>query len=182
MTIEALEDASILAFTPAIAARGVGEDYILALMLPVKEIDIMVGWINAGVESIHEARGTTLDLLGDWVEEPRGGLTDAEYRRIIAGRRVALAGGGNLPAVYRCLQALSGDDDPLLDEYTLGLYMSANVDWAPSTAYIQRARAVMRDTVLAGVEWYAVFAPPNYFTFNDDSFDYAGLAPDFRGP
>ena len=182
MTIEALEDASILAFTPAIAARGVGEDYILALMLPVKQIDIMVGWINAGVESIHEARGTTLDLLGDWVEEPRGGLTDAEYRRIIAGRRVALAGGGNLPAIYRALQAVSGDADPLLDEYTLGLVMTADVTWVPSTAYLQRAETILRDTIFAGVEAYTVFYPANYFIWDVDSFDYAGFSPDFRSP
>lgn len=167
---------------PGITARGDATAYTDALWAPLVSIDERVGCLVAGVEDLNEAAGMTLDLLGDWASEERLGLGDAEYRRLIAGRRVALQATVTAPAIYRGWLGLTdARTSPVatIDETPTEVALLAWVDYTPSSGWVQRASVVMRDIVSAGVSVYGMIAPPGTYVWDVNSFDDAGFGADF---
>jgi hypothetical protein len=86
------------------------------------------------------AVGFWLDLCGSRVGEPRGGLSDAEYLRIILGRQSAAFALGTVPGVWACWLALTGATEDRARMYRVpafGLptvYLEAEVTTAPSSS------------------------------------------------
>lgn len=139
--------------------------------------------LAVGVRDLSLATGPTLDFLGAQVGEAREGLADDEYRRIIAGRRVALAGGVEPGAVLRCLRALSGGTEARLDDAGPGrLVGQARVSSPPSGTWLVRAQAVVGATVAAGVRWCVTFYTPSAAIFDElPGFDAGVFGYDIGG-
>lgn len=164
---------------PGITARGLATAYTDALVAPLVEIDGRVTEIVLGIEDLAEAGGGILDLLGDWASEPRGGLSDGEYRRIIAGRRVALERTVERPAIWRGWVGLTEPLQGAMDEAPNEVSLTAWVTYQPSTAWVQRVAGVARELVSGGAYVYGLIAPPGTYLWGTNSFDDAGFAFDF---
>lgn len=167
---------------PGVTARGLGADYTDALTAPLVELDERLGEVVTQVLDLYEAAGSLLDLLGDWSGEPRGGLTDAEYRRIIAGRRVVLEATVTPPAVWRAWTGLTDALTATIDESVAGVILTAFVDFVPTILWVVRVAVVVRDLIGAGIEPYGLLAPPSTFLWDVHAFDDAGFAFDFGSP
>lgn len=127
--------------------------YLTALVRPLGQIDDRVAALFSGLADLGDATGWVLDLAGDRVGEPRGGLSDNEYRRIIAGRRVAAVTGCTAPTVYAGWVALTESGEARLEQPGANtVLLTARVPYAPTTTWLQRAGLVVRDLVMAGVD------------------------------
>ena len=102
------------------------------------------------------ASGFRLDQLGEQVGEPRGGLGDYEYQRIIAGRIVSTWARGTRSGLWRTWLALTGatEDTAALRRVRVSgdpcSEMTAIVAYPPSKSYLLRVGRVLADTVTVG--------------------------------
>jgi hypothetical protein len=137
---------------PPMAARGQAENLFLALMGGMEQIEADLDAIAVGIADVEDAAGYVLDIAGDLVGEARGGLTDHEYRRIVAGGRVARRSRGLTGEVARGWRALTGGTDIEIDTPGLSsLHLQARVSWMPSTLWLARAGSVLRRIVAPGI-------------------------------
>jgi hypothetical protein len=156
------------ALLPDIAANGDGLAFFRILVDPMRLLDDEVARLFAGLVEIEDAEGPTLDLLGDQVGESRRGLSDTLYRRIIAGRRVARAGGVTRPRVYAGWAALTGSSSATMEELgTSSLRLVAPIDFTPTDIWLTRAGSVVRDLIGAGYEATALVTVSSTSRFAD---------------
>lgn len=143
-----LDPASLV---PDIAARPV--DYLGTLTAPIVALDDEIRLIYAGLTDLGEAVGDVLDLAGAVIGETRGGLSDSEYRRIIAGRRAARRGGTTPAAVLAGWVALTEGADATADAPGAStVRLRARVSYQPTSLWLRRARGVVLDLVAAGMD------------------------------
>lgn len=136
---------------PDIAARPV--DYLGALTRPIVALDDEIRLIYAGLTDLGDAVGSVLDLAGGVIGETRGGLSDSEYRRILAGRRAARTGGTTPAAVLAGWIALTEGADATADAPGAAtVRLRARVSYAPTSVWLRRARGVVLDLVAAGMD------------------------------
>lgn len=131
---------------PDVAAEGDGAAFAAAIFRPLAEIDSRVAGLYAGLVAIGDATDGTLDLLGDRVGELRQGLSNGEYRRIIAGRRVARFGAITAARVLAGWRAVTGAADArIVQPGASSIHLFARVTATPSGTYLVRAARVVRD-------------------------------------
>lgn len=156
--------ADIEELLPAMAARGLALEYFLELVEPFyARIWQDVGWLAESMVDLSVACEGWLDFRGDLVLESRRGLTDAEYRRIIAGRQSAQGGAHSLPGVWAGWLGLSGVDAAdarILRLPPASVLLWADVTYEPSFLFVRRAGDVARDFVPSGYEVDAYLAQP----------------------
>lgn len=146
---------------PGIVARGKGGAYFAALQAQQGLLDEDVASIFEALEDLSVAAGATLDIAGDLVLEKREGLEDFEYRRIIAGRRVARAGAVTAPRVWAGWVALTGLVTGRLYELPpSSVLLTAEIAWRPSEVFLARAGRVVRALTAEGVETNAILSVP----------------------
>lgn len=166
---------------PGIAARGAATDYTGALWAPLYTLDGRAAAIEAGVLDLDDAEAEVLDLLGDWATEPRQGMGDDDYRRLIAGRRVALAGTVTPGAVWRGWSTMTELTEGVLSETPSEAILVAEVDYLPTDGWVQRVGLIVDDLIPAGVAVYGLIVQPDSFHWEEDAFEDAGFSFDFRG-
>lgn len=111
------------------------------------------------------ATDAMLDRCGSRVFEPRGGLADPEYRRIINGRAAASASDGSFNGVWRTWLALSGANVDRARMFRYGtpsapaVLMSAEFPTVPTVPFLRRAGAVLLDAVVYPFEVGATLYP-----------------------
>lgn len=153
---------------PDIAAEGEGLDFATELTRPLAVLDSRVAELYAGIVDLRDATDGTLDLLGDRVGEKRAGMTNAEYRRVIAGRRVARFGAITAPRVLAGWRALT---DPLEARIetpgSSSIHLFARVTWTPTSAWLVRAARVVLDLCAADAEVNAVIYKSTSAIFGD---------------
>lgn len=164
---------------PGITARGLATAYTDTLTAPLVDIDERIGEFVVGINDLGEAAGGILDLLGDWCAEERLGLEDSEYRRIIAGRRVALEQTVTAPAIFRGWEGLTEAWEATQTEAANEVALLARVSYMPTSGWVQRVSLVVRDLVSAHVYAYGLLGPPGTFIWDSSSFDDAGFGFDF---
>lgn len=159
---------------PAVPMRGPSGQAWLAEVAPLGDLDTDVAALYYGLADLSDAAGYVLDVAGDLVGEQRGGLADAEYRRIIAGRRVARARALTPRAVRRGWQALTSAETLRVERLPpASLSMTAQIGWIPTTVYLARAGAIVRDLVADGVEIEAILYGPGTAVYGDPGTGYA---------
>lgn len=134
---------------------------------PSVGLDDQAARLYAGILEIEDADEDILDLLGDMVGERRvGGMSSTLYRRLIAGRRVARAGGVTRARLYAGWRALTGSDAATMDEPGSGtVRLVAAVDYTPTDLWLTRAGSIVRDLVGAGYEASAMVVTPTSARF-----------------
>lgn len=173
-----LQDTVVAPILPGIAARGDGLDYCSSVWEGLHDILERTAQLQDGLSSIDEATGYMLDILGDWVNEPRGGLTDVDYRLIISGRRVAMSASATLPAIYRGWTEMMGSAKATISEDIAEVTLYAYKQTVDS-AWLARAASVALDMIAAGREVYAVVEEDGDFLWNITAFDTHGFSHDF---
>jgi hypothetical protein len=143
--------------------RGPVRDATMAARLrPLAQVGQIVAGLTVSLDPTI-ATGFALTQAGERVGEPRGGLADDWYRRIVLGRMSAMSGGGLLPGVVATWLALAGAPQagrwqvrrlPSPGRPAVGCF--ALTDTLPDAVWLARASAVLRDSVAAGVEIYGV--------------------------
>ena len=155
---------------PGPAANGDGLGYMVGATAGLYEIDDGLASIYEGSINLGLAAGYTLDLLGDRVRERRDGLDNHEYRRIIAGRRIARArrGAVTYPRVWAGWCALTGSTQGrMITLPPASVFLWSATDWVPSDTFLLRAGAVVDALMGAGYEADAVIAPPGTLYVDD---------------
>lgn len=136
---------------PDVAARPI--DYLGTLLRPLVTLDDEVRLIYAGLTDLGDAVGDVLDLAGGVIGETRGGLSDDEYRRILAGRRAARSGGTTPARVLAGWIALTeGVDATAEAPGSSTVRLRARIDYAPTSLWLRRARGVVLDLIAAGLD------------------------------
>lgn len=162
--------ALVVSLSPTIAVMPPGDSYLASSFGMVGLLDDGVAALYGGLNNLGDATSGVLDVCGDLVSEVRGGLTDSDYRRVIAGRRVASEGGGAVtsPRVYQgwvvvaapVIEArITQEPDGLVIPYA-GVTLSALVNWTPTSLWLARAGVVVSDLMGAGYDVTATVATP----------------------
>lgn len=160
---------------PDVAAEGGGAAFAAAIFRPLAEIDSRVAGLYAGLVAIGDATGGTLDLLGDRLGEPRGGLSNGEYRRIIAGRRVARFVAITAPRVlagWRAVTGAAGADAWIVQPGSSSIQLFARVTATPSGTYLVRAARVVRDLCDASADVSATIYKSSSSIYGDAGTGY----------
>lgn len=158
---------------PSVAVRGPARVYIVELGRAVGDLDLLWYDLYGACLDIGAAIGWMLDYRGALVGETRGGLTDDEYRGIIAAREIAFAGGITAPRVWSAWVGLIGSPDGTIEtRYPAQGYLTGQLLFVPSSAWIERARLVMGDVVALGVQVTAAARPPGGARWNDPTLGW----------
>lgn len=137
-------------------ARGAGEAWFVALTQPLDDIDVAVGGLHDGLVDIEQAAGVALDLAGELEGEEREGLDDREFRRIVAGRRMA-RNAITAPRVWAGWLALTGSTTADMRVLApASLYLTAQIPWVPTSTWLVRAGSVVRSLIGADAQANAV--------------------------
>ena len=165
-------DAHVRSYLPAPAAIGASESYVQALASPWARMEADIEALVLGLVDLDVAPSWVLDVAGARVGEARGGLSDTEYRRIIAGRRLSIGSSGSNADVYRVLLALAGTSTGrilLITNTTTGLsgvWLQALIALSPTAGYLLRAGAVLRDALPLDAEAVATVYVSGSLTFD----------------
>lgn len=151
--------------------RGPTTDAVFGAVLePLAEIHLTLAGLTVALDPAL-ATGFQLRQAGERVGEPQGGLTDSEYRTIIAGRTCAMQAGGRPAGVTATWRALAGNPRDgawsIKRMNTPGLpcvACYAQVDTIPSREWLTRAGTVLRSAVGAGIEVFGVLYRTDAFT------------------
>lgn len=160
-------EAYTAALLPDIAANGDGAEFFAALVRPLLELDDEIAALYAGLVELEDAAGVVLDIHGDQVGEPRQGMSDLLYRRLIAGRYVARAGAVTRPRVYAGWSALTGSSAATMEELGGAVRLVAPVDFQPTGVWLLRAGAVVRDLMGGSYQATALVTVPSTARFDD---------------
>ena len=174
-------DALVRSWLPAPSAIGDSEIFAQALCWPWSVIEQGIESLAVGLADLGAADGWVVDVAGARVDEPRGGLADTEYRRIVSGRRIAVGSLGTPRHVWAVLVALAGDDEGAI--VTLqsaatgetGVSMWARIGFTPTESYLLRAGAVLRDALPLSAEADCSLATAQTAFFNVSTFDDGSL-------
>jgi len=166
-------DEAAIGVLPGIAARDEAGTYFVEMTRQLSYLDEDVAEIYEGLVDLELATGGVLDIAGDLAGEVRGGLEDFEYRRLIAGRRIARAGAITAPRVWAGWMALTlASGGRLYELPPASVLLTADVTWIPSSTWLVRAGAVVRDLLAAGVHGNAVVVPPSSARYNAAGLPY----------
>ena len=103
------EEAIDEAISKLVCVGGSMEALFRAFSTPVQSLeDLMLG--VSAENSIDAGSGVTLDIWGRLVGEPRGGLNDATYRRIIKGKVRASRSDGTYEYILALFRLLVGEN------------------------------------------------------------------------
>ncbi len=151
---------------PDICANGDGADMFRILVAPFRPINTSLAAAYAGAADIEDAEGPVIDLIGDSVGEYRQGLSDELYRRIVAGRLVASAGGVLRRKLYAGWVALTGSSSARMEEPgNSSVLLTAGVGFVPTEAWLLRAGSVVRALVGGGYQADASVTVPRTARF-----------------
>lgn len=146
-------DDDLIASLAGPLARGGGGAWMVAMLGPgIERLDIDVGDLYAALSDPREATGPALDLVGDVLREPRGGLSDREYRRILVAKRIA-QNAVAYPRVWAGWNALAGTTSGRM--HVLGscsILLEAPTLEVPSMGFRRRAGRIVRQLIGAGYE------------------------------
>jgi hypothetical protein len=120
--------------------------------------------------SLAIAAGVNLDQYGEILSEPRDGLTDTEYRRILGARILSNRSDGQAETLIGLTAILTGSTDVRLFEvYPAGMVIAYVVPSPLTQNQRDRAVRIIRRAVAAGVrlDWI-VEAGPGYFGWLSD--------------
>ena len=94
-----------------------------ALVLPFEKADIELKKLHHG-RYIHEAHGSTLDIIGQIVDFPRKGMSDEDYRVWLKVAILLNNGQGTAFSIFGILQILFGEKPKIqIDEYEPNIVM-----------------------------------------------------------
>lgn len=163
------------ALLPGIAARGQGAAWFAAVFGDLGRLDEDVAGIYEALVDIEMATGPGLDIAGDQVGERRQGLADHEYRRIIAGRRIAQ--NAVVPRrVWAGWVALTGSDGGrLVNMPPASIALWGPITFAPTSAWLKRAGQVVSALTASGIYASAAVTPPGTAHFDELPGYDAGL-------
>ena len=166
---------------PDIAANGKGAEFARILFDPLQQIDDQIALIYAGCLDINDAAGAVLDLLGDQVNEARGGLGDVEYRSVISGARVVAAGAITPRRVLAGWQSMTSPSGTIAEPGYASVKLLAPIAWVPSDLWLTRAGAIVRKMIGAGYQVSAAVYLPTTAIFDQSPlFDVGTFAYDLR--
>jgi hypothetical protein len=166
-------DDDALLLLPSIAATPPGDSYWLGLVSPMQATLDRYALLYAGLVNLDDAAGSTLDVAGDLVSEARGGLVDSEYRRIIAGRRIAIGGRVSHQRAAAAWRALTQTTDGTVNSAgTFSIHMAARVTFSPSDAFIVRGGSVVRALIPAGYDAEAIIYRSDTALYDGVTYTY----------
>lgn len=154
-------DGHVESLLPAPAAIGDSLSVMLALGWPWSVMESGLQDLAVGLVDLDGAAPWVLEVAGLRVNEPTGGLGTTEYRRIVAGRRLSIGSDATSSSVWLVWLGLAGVDatEATIDVLPpAGLALQALVAWTPSTPWLRRAGAVLRDAIDASTETEAILA------------------------
>ncbi len=166
-------DDDALLLLPSVAATPPGDDYYLALVRPMQSTLDRYALLYAGQVDIGDAAGSGLDLAGDLAGEARGGLADDEYRRIIAGRRIATSGRVSPQRAAAAWRALTDDATATVKSPGLfSVHMRARVTSSPTGEFLIRAANVVKGLVPTAYDIEAVMYRSDSAVYDSATYGY----------
>ena len=175
-------DALARSLTPSSSMIGDSDAVLCSTVAPVGEIDNDLNALVEGIVDLEAAPGWVLRVAGPRVNEDVGGLTDTEYRRIIAGKRLAIASLGTGPDVFSVALALGGTPTgriwTLYNESTelSCVHVSVLAPFDPSAGYLIRAGSVLRHALPVDAEATGAIYTDGDGIFDDSCFDGSTFA------
>lgn len=132
---------------------------------------------------LSQATGTWLDLWGDALNEPRGGLADGDYRRFLQARILTNLSDGTTDTIVTIFRLITDAPERLLvDDWPAGLWYQYQVDLPNDTAFRERFLAQADEAISAGVELlYAVEYPSGAARWVDEEHEDAPPFPGWSG-
>ena len=166
-------DAHVSGRSPSVLRTNPQWDFTRELAAQLEDIEASTASIVYELDPAL-AVADRLDKAGARVFEPRGGLDDGEYRRIILAREVAGIAHGTAPGIWVTWLALAGVGSSLAsigrapgdpDHLPAGavipvppcVVLTAQITATPSIPFVRRAGVVIRDAIAAQYDVSATF-------------------------
>jgi hypothetical protein len=143
--------------------------YVQALIYPFARVDAELAEYVSGIAYPETATGEALAARASWVDEPRGGMDEFEWRRIVLGARSARNARRSWTdaTALAMVEALFGDVSPTIRTAGAGsISIRARLRWTPTPEWIRRAEGVLRKGVKVGLMWEAIAYPEGAFIFD----------------
>lgn len=116
---------------------------------------------------ISSARGVVLDRWGAIVNEARYGLSDADYRRIIEAKIIALKAAGRREYVVRMVAGLLDEEMITYSNYIAAYRVNTDAGAAPiSAAFERRILRLVALATTAGINATVALGPVGVFRFS----------------
>lgn len=173
-------NAYVEGLTPAPSYIGDSAAVVQALAWPWSVLEQGLYDLAAGLVDLDAAAPWVVEVRGKRVDEPVGGLGVTEYKRIVAGRELAVGSTGSIPDAYAVLQLLAGagadsagrifllrGEGPEVNTIVLNAYTPG----IPSPTFILRAGAIVRDALPLSAEAEAALATASTAIFDAGVFD-----------
>lgn len=174
-------DAFIESLTPAPAYLGDSAKFVQVLAWPWSVMELDLEQLAIGLVDLDAAVTWVIDVAGARVGERRQGLDDTEYRRIVAGKRLAIGSAASASDVWAVLLGVTGAETGRLivaeNESTgeSGVIMWGFVDFVPSDTFLRRAGQVLRSALPLSAEANASVATSQTAIFDGSAFDDGSL-------
>lgn len=146
----------------------------------IQNIEDMMAEMGFGLD-LPAATGLFLDILGGLFGEPRGTLSDVEYRDFIIAKSIALSARGTIPEVRDLVQTLSDGEVRALPVFPASYEVEILVNDPLIPPRRKRIRRILDLVTPAGVGSSVVEASSESFQFDNGSlgFDTGKLARKF---
>lgn len=146
--------------------------YFTELMRPRVAILEQLAGIRKAFDNIDTAHGGELDIVGERFGEPRNGLIDDDYRKIIRTRKIAIYGLKSYPGIEAGWNAILGPDainKKIIYLPPATVMVVGEIPVQPNELFIQRAGPVVGALVPAGYQITALIAQPNALQWDEDN-------------
>lgn len=156
-------------FLPPVLRASPFFEWAQSILTPLARLDAEVSGFVAGLAYPETATGDALAAVASWVDEPRGGMEEIEWRRIVLGARAARNARRSWTdaTALAMVEALFGDVSPTIRTTAPGcIAIRARLRWTPTQEWIRRAEGVLRKGVKVGLMWEAIAYPEGAFIFD----------------
>lgn len=101
--------------------------------------------------SIDIAEGTELDYIGEFLVQPRNGLTDGVYRLFLKAKAAAISSRGTVDDILTALELFLNTDTVYLEIYPMYIEIYTTWDNWPITYPKSELRNLIKGAVMGGV-------------------------------
>jgi len=153
-------------------------EWAQVLVAPFARVAAELAEYVSGLAYPRLATGDALAALASWVDEPRGGMDETEWRRLVLGAISARNSRANWTddSARALVAEITQSPSVVVDTSAAGwVRWRARLTWRPTQEWLTRASATVAKGVPGGLMFQAILVPDGAFRWNQEPGWNVGL-------